>query len=125
MRTYIAVYELIVSGDVVYIGCTANPERRRYAHMAHRPLGGWPELNVISYHRTRRAALRVEKRLIRERMPPLNLQHTGRKRPGRMDAEKASKIWHGSKRKTNAECLALMPGWTIWTARSYLGKRKR
>jgi len=120
-----AVYELIVNGVPVYIGCTANPERRRYAHMAHRPLEGWPSINVLTRHRTRTAALRAEAKLIKDRQPPLNLQHTGRKRSGRMPEETARKIWHSSKRKTNAQLLALMPGWTIWTARARLGQRKR
>jgi len=75
----VAVYEMIVRREVVYIGSSANPDRRFYQHRKKCGFEIWPEINVVSWCRNRAAARRLEAKLIRQKQPPLNVQYTGRR----------------------------------------------
>jgi predicted GIY-YIG superfamily endonuclease len=119
------VYELIVNGEVVYIGCSKNPERRKYAHKGRKALAAWPSINVITGFWSRDKALRLEKKLIMERKPPLNRAHTGRKAPPRMSDDAARKIWLGYPRLTNQQVMAKLPGWTFELAYMRFGARAK
>lgn len=67
-----AVYDLIVDGALVYVGCTSNPVNRLYQHKARRKVPKHAELVVVQRFRRRPAALAAETRRIEELNPPLN-----------------------------------------------------
>ena len=123
--TQVAVYELLVNDEVVYIGATTNPHRRCFAHRANLNLAAWPQIRVLHWCRTRGSALRLEARLIRKHRPPLNVQQAQRRRAQREDIDRARKVWTTASRKmTNREVLGLMPaGWTAQDARAAFGSR--
>lgn len=120
----IAVYELIGDGQVLYIGATANPTKRGYAHRALKPIDYWPQIRIVRWFKTRAAALKLEASMIRRKKPPLNMQHTGRRRVKRENARQARKIWFSHPELFTRELVALLPpGWSYWTALREFGPR--
>lgn len=80
----IALYDLTVFGEVVYVGVTANPATRLESHRVTGRAHWFFELSVVCWYPSRAAALIAEKERILALKPRLNSVHASRYVVGRV-----------------------------------------
>jgi predicted GIY-YIG superfamily endonuclease len=141
------LYGIYIADDLQYIGCTENPDMRRYQHSINRFAGRDFTLRTLRTLKSRAAAVRAEAALIRKHRSPMNIAEnpnrtpvavrrrvvsqasfdkievTMRFRDGTLPIEEARPIWFGS--ASTREALAKMPGWSATRAYEVFGPSGR
>lgn len=117
-----AVYDLIVDGELVYVGCTKNPKMRLGFHKARRKVPRDCVMRVVAWYDCQHEALSAERRRIIKRKPPLNKAHREdikkavRAEKGRKAYERELAKWEAiaeANRKKVAEIEADYAAWVL------------
>lgn len=121
-----AVYQLkSPAGELLYIGYTTNPEKRRKEHQR---VFVWALDCTMTYEWVgglKRARL-VEKRQIKKLKPKHNIMHSVVVHDVNvLPYEEAARVWLTNPNLPTREVLAMMPGWYITLAYECFGPRHR
>lgn len=137
------IYALTVDDEIVYVGRTMYPNRRRRQHLWEQRKGINPQLEVLCCSATKSDAAATEAMLIAEYTPKFNIAHSSKRRPvvrhvetfrpsldgpapvtmrlreGMMHPDDARKVWMEGP-GTMQERLARM-GWSVSAAYQMFG----
>lgn len=78
MTKPVAVYRLVVKGAIRYIGVSTRPNRRFSEHKRTLRVPRAAKMEIISWHDSFAEAFQVEKALIQQHNPPMNLAYVSR-----------------------------------------------
>lgn len=73
--TRTAVYDLIVDGELFYVGCSRNPRRRLHEHKARKLVPESATVVVVRWYANATLAMEAERRRITAKAPPGNIEH--------------------------------------------------
>lgn len=113
-----AVYDLIVDGEIYYVGASRDPESRLIYHRARKKIPPTATMRIVKWYPTRGLALVAESRRIIARSPPGNtVYHPGKdaERYERSKAAREVRIRTKSREKAEAEIAAYSARWSkMW-----------
>jgi len=69
----IALYDVLVCGEVAYVGIAKDPTKRLQEHKQAGTAPDHATVSIVEWYATRRAALAAERTRIEDKKPPLNL----------------------------------------------------
>lgn len=113
-----AVYDLIVDGEVYYVGASRDPKTRLAYHRARKKIPRSATLKIVKWYPTRGRALLAESRRIIARAPPGNTVYHPVKdaeRYAKSDAERERRKREKARAKAEADIAAYSARWSkMW-----------